>query len=95
MGHGATFKPERYVQDGKYWTSAGVSAGIDMALGIMNDLMGEKYTKAVMLDLEYDPKPIYKAGSVTNTDQIVVDMMTQMYDMGLLPLLKNEQQKRK
>ena len=32
--YGAHFKPERYVQDGKYWTSAGVTAGMDMALGI-------------------------------------------------------------
>ncbi|WP_080056383.1 DJ-1/PfpI family protein [Spirosoma aerolatum] len=91
--YGATFKPERYVQDGKFWTSAGVSAGIDMALAIVNDLMGEKYTKAAMLDLEYDPKPIYKAGSATNTDGIVVDMMREMYDMALLPLIKAEKKK--
>ena len=91
--YGANFKQERYVQDGKYWTSAGVTAGMDMALGIMNDLMGEKYTKGVMLDLEYDPKPPYNAGSVTNTDEIVVDMMTQMYDMGLKPLFDAEKKK--
>lgn len=88
--YGATFKQERYVRDGKYWTSAGVSAGIDMGLGIVNELMGEKYTKGVMLDLEYDPKPPYPSGSVTNTDAVVVDMMRQMYDMGLLPLIEKE-----
>ena len=92
--YGAIFKPERYVQDGKYWTSAGVTAGMDMALGIMDDLMGKKYTQAVMLDLEYNPKPPYNAGSVNNTEPIVVEMMLQMYDMGLLPLLEKEKQKK-
>lgn len=92
--YGANFKQERYVRDGKYWTSAGVSAGIDMALGIVNELMGEKYTKAAMLDLEYDPKPPYNAGSVTNTDGIVLDMMTQMYDMGMKQLFDAEKKKR-
>ena len=60
--YGAKFKEERYVKDGKYWTSAGVSAGIDMSLAIIDDLLGRKYTEAVMLDLEYDPKPPYNAG---------------------------------
>ena len=49
----------------------------------------EKYTKGVMLDMEYDPQPPYKAGSVRNTDKIVVDMMLEMYDMGLQPLIKS------
>lgn len=86
--YGANFKQERYVQDGKYWTSAGVTAGMDMSLAIINDLMGEKYTQGVMLNLEYDPKPPLNAGSVTNTDKIVIDMMREMYDMGLLPLIE-------
>lgn len=92
--YGASYKPERYVRDGKYWTSAGVSAGIDMALGMMNELMGEKYTKGVMLDLEYDPKPPYDAGSVSKTDKIVADMMLEMYDMGLKDLFEEDQKKR-
>lgn len=90
----ANFKRERYVKDGKYWTSAGVTAGMDMALAIVDDLMGIKYTQGVMLDLEYNPKPPYQAGSVENTLPIVVDMMREMYDMGLLPLLEAEKQKK-
>jgi transcriptional regulator GlxA family with amidase domain len=91
--YGANFKQQRYVRDGKYWTSAGVTAGMDMALAIINDLMGEKYTQAVMLNLEYDPKPPLNAGSVTNTDKIVIDMMREMYDMGLLPLFEKAKKK--
>lgn len=81
---GAHFEKKRYVQDGKYWTSAGVSAGIDMSLAIINDLMGEKFTQAVMLDLEYDPKPPFNAGSVDKTLPIVSFMMNSMYDMLML-----------
>lgn len=92
--YGATYQPERYVRDGKYWTSAGVTAGMDMALGMMNELMGEKYTKGVMLDLEYDPKPPYNAGSVSKTDEIVADMMLEMYDMGMKDYFTEEKEKR-
>ena len=47
--YGAHFKQERYVQDGKYWTSAGVTAGIDMSLALVNDLMGEQYLRLLCL----------------------------------------------
>ncbi len=88
--YGADFKQQRWVKDGKYWTSAGVTAGLDMSLAIINDLMGEKYTKAVMLDLEYDPHPPYQAGSVKNTAAIIVDLMREMYDIALLPLINKQ-----
>ncbi len=92
--YGANYQPERYVRDGKYWTSAGVTAGMDMALGMMNELMGEKYTKAVLLDLEYDPKPLYADGNATKTEPIVKEMMMQMYDMGLKTMIDAEKNKR-
>ena len=92
--YGANYTEGRWVQDGKYWTSAGVSAGIDMSLAIIDDLLGKKYTEAVMLDLEYDPKPPYNAGVPRKTDPLVADMMKEMYDMLLLPLIQGEQKKR-
>ncbi len=92
--YGANYKEGRWVQDGKYWTSAGVSAGIDMSLAIIDDLLGRKYTEAVMLDLEYDPKPPYDAGIPKKSDPLVADMMKEMYDMLLLPLIQGEQKKR-
>jgi putative intracellular protease/amidase len=93
--YGATFKEERYVKDGKYWTSAGVSAGIDMSLAIIDDLLGRKYTEAVMLDLEYDPKPPYNAGTPKKSDPLVTEMMKEMYDMLMLPLIEKERAKAK
>ena len=91
--YGAKFVKKRYVQDGKYWTSAGVSAGIDMSLAIVNDLFGEKYTQGIMLDLEYDPQPPFNAGSVDKTQPIVADMMKTMYDMMMLSTINKLKKK--
>ena len=93
--YGAKFKEGRWIQDGKYWTSAGVSAGIDMSLAIIDDLLGRKYTESVMLDLEYDPKPPYNAGTPKKSHPLVAEMMREMYDMLMLPLLDQEKSKRK
>ena len=92
--YGAHFEKQRYINDGKYWSSAGVTAGLDMSLAIVNDLFGEKYTQGVMLDLEYDPKPPYNAGSVDKTLPIVAEMMKTMYDMILLSHVQDEQKKK-
>ncbi|MFH6943529.1 DJ-1/PfpI family protein [Flavobacterium aquidurense] len=79
---------ERYVQSGKYWTSAGVSAGIDMSLAIIQDITGDNYAKVVMLDLEYDPKPPIEGGNEHNTDKVLVETVRGMYDSVLLPFIK-------
>ena len=84
--YGANYLPERWVKDGKYWTSAGVTAGLDMSLAIINDLYGPRYTQATMLNLEYDPHPPIAGGSVQKTEPLVAEMMQSMYDMYLLPL---------
>ncbi|WP_344765527.1 DJ-1/PfpI family protein [Pedobacter ginsengiterrae] len=86
--YGANFKPERYVRDGKYWTSAGVTAGMDMSLAIVNDLMGNQYTQAVMLDLEYDPKPPIDGGSIEKTTPEVKRFMNRLYDGIFTPVMK-------
>ncbi|MEM1408289.1 MAG: DJ-1/PfpI family protein, partial [Bacteroidota bacterium] len=65
--YGATFQNERFVRDGKYWTSAGVTAGMDMSLAIINEVRGEDYTQAVMLDMEYDPDPPVNGGTPEKT----------------------------
>ncbi len=85
--YGAKFQQKRWVRDGKYWTSAGVTAGMDMCLAIIQEVRGDEYTKLAMLDLEYDPKPPLKAGSIANTDIETVKMMKEMYDVGLVPIL--------
>ncbi len=43
----------RWVVDGKYYTSSGVSAGIDMALGFVSDLLGKNTAEAIAFRIEY------------------------------------------
>ncbi len=48
-----TVDQSRYVRDGKIVTSAGVSAGIDMALYITKELYGASVCEEVARDIEY------------------------------------------
>lgn len=82
--YGATFQQKRWVQDGKYWTSAGVTAGIDMALAIVLNLFGNDYTQAVMLLLEYNPQPPVRGGSLRKTNVVPRNDMLWMYDYYLM-----------
>ena len=43
----------RWVVDGKYYTSSGVSAGMDMTLGFLQDIHGEAYALEVASKIEY------------------------------------------
>jgi transcriptional regulator GlxA family with amidase domain len=51
----------RYVRDGNVVTSAGVSAGIDMALWLVGQLHGVDCARMVQRWIEYDPAPPYTA----------------------------------
>jgi transcriptional regulator GlxA family with amidase domain len=51
----------RYVRDGNIVTSAGVSAGIDMALWLTGQLHTPDFARAVQRAMEYDPAPPYAA----------------------------------
>ena len=54
---------DRFVRDGKNITSAGVSAGIDMALYLASLVANEQTAKTIQLALEYDPHPPFDCGS--------------------------------
>ena len=47
-------KEARWVKDGKFYTSSGVSAGIDMALAAMADLFGPEMAERLALGSEYE-----------------------------------------
>jgi transcriptional regulator GlxA family with amidase domain len=48
---------ERWVDDGDLITSAGVSAGIDMALHLVARLAGVERARQVRRGIQYDPQP--------------------------------------
>ncbi len=43
----------RWTKDANYYTSAGVSAGMDMTLGFLNDLHGIDFARKVAQEIEY------------------------------------------
>jgi transcriptional regulator GlxA family with amidase domain len=47
-------KEARWVEDGKFVTSSGVSAGIDMALAVIAQLAGVETSETIALATEYD-----------------------------------------
>lgn len=54
---GATYHHERWVRDGRFVMSAGVSAGIDMALYLASQLTDEDTARRIQHALDYDPRP--------------------------------------
>ncbi|MGY1738149.1 DJ-1/PfpI family protein [Geodermatophilus sp. SYSU D00684] len=54
---GATYHRRRWVEDGNLVMSAGVSAGIDMALHLAARLTDEATARRVQRALDYDPRP--------------------------------------
>ena len=47
-------KKARWTKDGKFYTSAGVSAGMDMALGFLGDVYGIDFARKVAFEIEYN-----------------------------------------
>ncbi|WP_434445840.1 DJ-1/PfpI family protein [Lentzea sp. E54] len=54
---GVEVSTDRVVFDGKVVSGAGVSAGIDMALRLVETEFGEMVAQAVQVGIEYDPQP--------------------------------------
>jgi transcriptional regulator GlxA family with amidase domain len=56
---------ERIVHQDNVVTSAGVSAGLDLALWLAGQLGGESRAKAIQLAIEYDPQPPFDSGHMS------------------------------
>jgi transcriptional regulator GlxA family with amidase domain len=70
---GAEPTAERVVIEGKIITSAGVSAGIDMALTLVARECGDEIAQSIQLSIEYDPQPPFDAGSPAKAPAKVVE----------------------
>ena len=60
-GDAEVLKRVRYVRDGNLVTSAGVSAGIDMALWLVGQIFSPNIARTAQRAIEYDPAPPYCA----------------------------------
>ena len=47
-------KKARWVRDGSYFTSSGISAGMDMSLAVISHLLGKERAEQVAIRAEYD-----------------------------------------
>jgi putative intracellular protease/amidase len=59
-GMGLEYSGKRITRDGKIFTAAGVSAGIDMALALSAEITDEATAQAIAVGIEYDPQPPFE-----------------------------------
>ena len=76
---GAIPKQYRVVKDGTVMTSAGVSAGIDMALTLVAEIFDDETAQSIQLLIEYDPQPPFDAGSPDKAPAEVRGRVRQMF----------------
>jgi cyclohexyl-isocyanide hydratase len=76
---GATPVDARFVTDGNVTTAAGVSAGLDFGIAVVEALRGKPYAAALMLQAEYHPQPPFAGGTLATTDPAVAAMMSEMF----------------
>jgi len=76
---GVTYSEQRVVRAGKVLTSAGASAGIDLALTLLGLSHGPAVAQAVQLALEYDPQPPYDAGSPAKAPAEIGELVSSFY----------------
>ena len=76
--YGARPTEQRVVRQGKVWTAAGVSAGIDLALTLTAELWGPEVAQAVQLGIEYDPQPPFDAGAPSKAAPEILDLVRQV-----------------
>lgn len=78
--YGAHPTEQRIVRHGKFWTAAGVSAGIDLALTLLAETHGPEMSQAIQLTIEYDPQPPFDSGAPSKADPAIVDLVRAVSD---------------
>jgi transcriptional regulator GlxA family with amidase domain len=78
---GAIYTPERVVEHlpQRLITAAGVSSGIDMALRLVELLVGPEAARASQLMIEYDPQPPFDAGALGKASDSTLQLALEYY----------------
>lgn len=69
---GAIPSEDRVTVDGRFYTSGGVTSGIDVALRVVADLEGEVVARKIQLAIEYDPHPPFPGGTPATSPPAIV-----------------------
>jgi transcriptional regulator GlxA family with amidase domain len=77
--YGARPTERRIVWEGRIATAAGVSAGIDLALTIVDRLQGSDVAQAIQLGIEYDPQPPYDSGAPSKAPAHIVELVRSLF----------------
>jgi len=77
---GAVPDAARVVRDGKLVTGGGVTAGIDMALVVVGEIMGRDFAEIVQLGIEYAPAPPFDAGRPERARPQLLATARQQFD---------------
>ncbi|WP_409317010.1 isonitrile hydratase [Pseudomonas sp. KCJK9016] len=70
---GAIAVKDRVVRDGNLFTGGGITAGIDFALTLAEELVGTDQAQLIQLQLEYAPAPPFDAGSPETAPSGIVE----------------------
>jgi cyclohexyl-isocyanide hydratase len=76
---GAIPSDARMTVDGKYYTSGGVTSGIDTAFRVVADVAGADVARTIQLLIEYDPAPPFEGGTPFTSPP---DIVAAAKDMG-------------
>ena len=78
---GAVYVPQRVVEHvpERIITAAGVSSGIDMALRLVELLIGRRPAEASQLMIEYDPQPPFDAGAVEKASDATLQLALEYF----------------
>jgi cyclohexyl-isocyanide hydratase len=76
---GATPVNKRVVKDGNIVFAAGVTAGIDGALRVADDLRGADVAQAIQLALAYAPEPPFNSGTPESAPPAVLERVRLSY----------------
>lgn len=77
--YGAIPVKSRFVIDGNYISTAGITAGIDGALKVAAMLRGDAVAKEIQLDLEYAPDPPFNSGTPQTASPDIIEAFFVQY----------------
>jgi cyclohexyl-isocyanide hydratase len=78
--YGAELVDARVVVDGKFISTAGVTAGLDAALVLVSLLRGDAAAQEIQLAIEYAPNPVFHSGTPESAPAEVLESFQNKYE---------------